>query len=63
MFEFGVAAELDERSNERIGADACVSWAAREELISLAARLEVEMGLVGAHVLAIDTPPAAQFDR
>jgi hypothetical protein len=32
-------------------------------MISLAARLEVEMDLVGAHVLAMDTPPAAQFGR
>jgi hypothetical protein len=40
-----------------------VSWAAGEELISLAARLEVELDLIGAHVLAMDTPPAAQFDR
>lgn len=32
-------------------------------ILSLAARLEVKMDLVGAHVLAMDTPPAAQFDR
>lgn len=32
-------------------------------ILSLAARLEVVMDLVGVHVHAMNTPPAAQFDR